>query len=550
MGQSKSDSRHVTRLVLSFFEINLDEETVYSLVISVEENDMKIDIKKNHIICGDNLDWLQHVPDESVDLCYIDPPFFSNRNYEVIWGNGYELRAFGDRFAGGISHYVEWMRPRVELIHSKLKKTGAIFLHCDGHASHRLRCLLDDIFGEDNFRNEIIWQRKKGSNSTEKNPRNIGSNTDAIFYYAKTEGHQYRPMYLGYSEDYVRKFYRFEDKHGRYRASDMRSPSYRPNLIYDYKGYRPHPNGWAVSLEKMKALDKNGLLIFPKSKSGRIAKKNYLHEKKGVPLTNLWTDIENIQGSSNEKLGYPTQKPEALIDRILNLASTKGDLVLDCFAGGGTTAKVASDLGRRFIVGDVSPVATKIMAERLLFDCSGTKFEMKNLPQTEDELKGMNGHTFAEVVCEVMGWEVNERKSGDGGVDAWAGDGSPVQIKNHSKTAAGRPDLQKFVGALHGKKAQKGLFVAWEFSKDAMGFIADMKRDHKLEIVPMKCSEVFGGLLLDHSKGKEIEQLYLERRPKNWAKDAAASENKRVLDKAKNAKKKTGKGRAREASSN
>jgi len=121
---------------------------------------VKIDINKNHVICGDNEQWLKDLPDESIDLCYIDPPFFSERNYEVIWGNGYELRAFGDRFSGGISHYIEWMRPKIELIHKKLKKNGSIFLHCDYHASHRLRCLLEDSFGEDGFVNEIYWKRQ------------------------------------------------------------------------------------------------------------------------------------------------------------------------------------------------------------------------------------------------------------------------------------------------------------------------------------------------------------------------------------------------------
>src|SRR4051812_39572983 len=153
---------------------------------------MKIDTSKNHIVCGDNLEWLKDLPDESVDLCYIDPPFFSNRNYEVIWGNGYELRSFGDRFSGGISHYTEWMRPRVELIHEKLKNTGSIFLHCDWHASHRLRCLLDDIFGEEAFVNEIIWQRKQGCGPVRGRYSN---NHDTILMYAKGKKFTFNRQY-------------------------------------------------------------------------------------------------------------------------------------------------------------------------------------------------------------------------------------------------------------------------------------------------------------------------------------------------------------------
>lgn len=512
---------------------------------------MKLDKNQNYIICGDNLDWLTKIPDGSVDLCYIDPPFFSNRNYEVIWGNGYELRSFGDRFAGGISHYTEWMRPRLELIYKKLTPNGSLFLHCDWHATHRLRCALDDIFGDQNFINEIVWKRKNGSNSTEEEPRTMANATDSILFYAKSKDYYFKLPYAEYDEEYIRKNYKYVDEKGeRYTSENMRSPSPRPNLTYDYKGYKPHPNGWAVTKEKMEELDRKGLLIFPKDKSGRIRKKNYLKDRKGVPVTNLWMDIPFLQEKSPERLGYPTQKPEALIRRIIQCASKEGSTILDCFAGGGTAAKVASELKRNFIVGDVSPVACKLIAERLIFDAPEVRFETKNLPQTESELKGMDGHNFANTVCEMMGWQVNPKKSGDGGIDGWAADGSPIQVKNHAKTLAGRPDLQKFVGALHGKRAKKGIFVAWDFSGEAYDYIADMKREHKIEIVAMRCKDVFGGLLLDQSKGKEIQELYLERRPKNWlkvAKEASATQHKDLINKIENARKVTKSGRKTKA---
>lgn len=510
---------------------------------------MKLQKNQNYIFCGDNLEWLNQIPDESVDLCYIDPPFFSNRNYEVIWGNGYELRSFGDRFAGGISHYIEWMRPRIELIQKKLKKSGSIFLHCDWHASHRLRCLLDDVFGENNFRNEIIWKRKNGSNSTEESPRTMANATDTIFFYSKTKDYYFNLPYAPYEEDYINKAYKSVDENGeRFASSDLRSPSPRPNLIYNYKGYKPHPNGWSVELEKMKEFDKKGLLLFPKDKSGRIRKKNYLKDRKGVPQTNLWLDVPFLQEKSPERLGYPTQKPESLIKRLIETGSKKGDLVLDCFGGGGTTAKVCADLNRVFITGDVSPVSVKIMSERLLFDAPDIKFEIKNLPQTEGELKQMNGHLFAESVCEVMGWEVNEKKSGDGGIDGWTKDGTPIQIKNNSTSSAGRPDLQKFFGALAKEKNKKGIFVAWKFASEAREYIADMKREYKVEIEAIECKSIFGGLLLDSSKGEEIEKLYLERRPKNWASNVGkAAAHKTNMDKILKAKSKTAKRKKNEA---
>ena len=334
----------------------------------------------------------------------------------------------------------------------------------------------------------------------------------------------------------------------RFNTGDLSSPNPRPNLMYKYKGY-PHPkNGWRKSLEEMKKLDKAGLLLFPKAKDGRIMVKRYLDEQKGPVLGDLWTDIDLLRGNNSENMGYKTQKPEAIVKRIIECASEVGDVVLDCFGGGGTTAKVCADLGRNFITGDVSPVSVKIMAERLLFDCPKTKFEIMNLPKSEKELKAMNGHIFAEFVCEVSGWKVNERKSGDGGIDGWAGDGSPIQVKNHSSASAGRPDIQKFVGALLREKKKKGYFVAWGFSKDAKEYIAEIKQEHKVEVVTMECSEIFGGLLLDSSKSAEIEKLYLERRPKNWAANIAkASTNKSNLEKISKAKAKTAKKKMNDA---
>lgn len=480
---------------------------------------MKIEKNTNYIICGDNLEWLTYLTDESVDLCYIDPPFFSNRNYEVIWGNGYELRSFGDRFAGGISHYIEWMRPRIELIHRKLKKSGSIFLHCDWHAAHRLRCVLDDIFGESNFRNEIIWQRTPFSGSSKALAKKLPSIHDTIFYYSKTKTHdeKFDCPSVGYSEKYLKRF-KHKDNRGYYRKT----------LLKTY------------SKETLKRLREEDRLIEPKKKGAHYNYKQYLNESNGkTQIGDIWTDINMLNPMSAERLGYPTQKPEALIKRIIEMASNKNDIVLDCFGGGGTTAKVCTDLSRTFITGDVSPVSVKIMAERLLFDVPHVKFEIKNLPQTDTELKKMNGHLFAETVCEVQGWKVNEKKAGDGGIDGWTADGTPIQVKNHTTTPAGRPDIQKFFGALAKEKKKKGIFVAWRFASEAREYIADMKRDHRVEIVAMECREVFGALLLDSSKGEEIEKLYLERRPKNWAKNIAKAEaHKRVIEKLEKSKEK------------
>ncbi|RYZ78568.1 MAG: site-specific DNA-methyltransferase, partial [Proteobacteria bacterium] len=313
----------------------------------------------NIIACGDNLEWLAQVPDESVDLCYIDPPFFSNRNYEVIWGNGYELRAFGDRFAGGVSHYIEWMRPRIELIHKKLKSTGTIYLHCDWHASHRLRCMMDDIFGSNHFINEIVWKRihtVKGNFGQGRS--GLDPNTDSIFIYSKSDSFTFRQPFKEYTKEYLDKFYsEIEPETGRrYQLISMNGPggAAKGNPFYSVMGVEKF---WRYSKKKMDELISQGLVV-QKTAGAVPRKKQYLDEGKGVAIQTLWDDITFQNG---ETLGYPTQKPEQLIRRIIEMSSNEGDVVLDCFAGGGTTAKAAVSLKRRFVVGDVSPVACKII---------------------------------------------------------------------------------------------------------------------------------------------------------------------------------------------
>lgn len=485
---------------------------------------MKITIGKNYNFCGDNLEWLNDVPDSSVDLCYIDPPFFSNRNYEVIWGNGYELRSFGDRFSGGISHYIEWMRPRVELISKKLKASGCIVLHCDWHASHRLRVMLDEIFGEENFRNEIIWQRTPFSGSSKSRAKKLPAIHDSLLYYAKSKEHdvKFSCPSVSYSEKYLKRF-KHKDARGYYRKTLLKT----------------------FSKETFDRLKREDRLIHPVKKGANYSYKQYLDESKGkTQIGDIWTDINMLNPVSSERLGYPTQKPEALIRRVIEMTSHKGDVVLDCFVGGGTTAKVAFDLERTFVVGDVSPVAARITAERLTFDCPNCKFETKNLPRTTEGFKKVGGHKFAEMVCDLMGWELNPKKSNDKGIDGWDGNGDPIQVKNHEKPAS-RDDVQKFVGALASAKKKRGVFVAWDFSRPAVEYIAEVRQAQKIEIVTKKCHEIFNGLLIDTEKQREIESLYNEKRPKTWK--ATSRMIDEVLDEAIEAKGRPRKGRRKEA---
>lgn len=427
---------------------------------------MKLNVKKNTIICGDNLEWLNWVDDESVDLCYIDPPFFSNKNYEVVWGNGAELRSFGDRFSGGITHYAEWMRERITLIHKKLKPTGSIFLHCDYHASHRLRCVLDEIFGEQNFRNEIIWHYGQ---RMMPNVKQLNKKHDNILWYSKTKNFYYKEITEPYTLEEVR--------------------SWRGTKWDDVGEYYLENGG-----------------------KGKPRYKRYIKDimEQGRVIDDVW-NMRILGSTDKERIGYPTQKPESLIERIITIATKENDIVLDCFGGGGTTAKVCADTNRRFITGDVSPVACRIMADRLTQWCPTAKYEIKNLPSTEAEFRSIDGHEFAELFCDIVGWKVNERKTGDGGIDAFDVYGIPVQIKNQ-KNKTGRPDIQKFVGALVQKKLKEGKFVSWEFSREAMEYIAEVRNSQKIIIEAVKCSDRLGSLIIEPEKQLMLQNLYEQKR--------------------------------------
>ena len=364
----------------------------------------------NTLYFGDNLDILErHIADESVDLVYLDPPFNSNRDYNVLFReqggreSPAQIKAFGDtwNWAGAaeawadfntlcpvpkvielmhglrnaigendVMAYLVMMAPRLYHLHRVLKPTGSLYLHCDTTASHYLKLVLDGIFGAKNFKNQITWRRTSAHNDAK---RKYGKVTDAIFFYTKSDKYTFNVIYSAHEGIYLLNFYRFADKDGRrYRLSDLNSPSPRPNLTYDYKGYKPHANGWRVSLEKMKQLDAENRLHFPKKPDGRIQQKRYLDEMEGTHMGDAWDDIKPIASQSAERLGYPTQKPIALLERIITISSNVGDVVLDPFAGCGTTVVAAQKIGRQWIGIDVTTIATTLIQKRLA-DSAGMK---------------------------------------------------------------------------------------------------------------------------------------------------------------------------------
>ncbi|MDX6590546.1 MAG: hypothetical protein QOI84_1820, partial [Solirubrobacterales bacterium] len=271
---------------------------------------------------GDNLRRLAQFPDECIDLIYLDPPFFSNRNYEVIWGEEAEIRSFVGRWQGGIKHYADWMGNRVGEMHRILKSTGSLYLHCDPAASHYLKVMLDQVFERSNggFRSEIIWKRSSAHSDTKQGRRIHGHIHDVILFYTKGDKWAWNPVYTPYDESYVESKYRHvEEKSGRrYRLSDLTAAKPGGDTSYEWHGRRPYKGRyWAYSREKMDRFQEEGRIRFPMKPEGVPELKRYLDEQPGVPLQDVWTDLKPVSPRAAERLGYPTQKPETLLERII-----------------------------------------------------------------------------------------------------------------------------------------------------------------------------------------------------------------------------------------
>jgi site-specific DNA-methyltransferase (adenine-specific) len=400
----------------------------------------------NRLLFGDNLTWLRDAklfPDASVDLVYLDPPFNSNADYNVLFreasgeASQAQFHAFTDTwnwadaaqtYAEFVDHcpntavvemvealhsflrnspmmaYLAMMAPRLVELHRVLKSTGSLYLHCDPTASHYLRMLLDGAFGATNFRNEIIWKRKVGMSSSVHKSTCFGTCTDIILFYSKSDEAQFHPQYNRDDPDYqayVEERFNMVDEQGRrFQADNLGNPAPRPNLMYEYKGYKPPANGWAISKEKMELWDKEGRLYFPEDKSKRIRRKRFVDELKGMPIQNLWTDLPELNSQSAERLGYPTQKPQALLERIVEASSNKGDIVLDPFCGCGTTIHAAQKLGRQWIGIDVTYLAINLIKRRLK-DAFGEDAQFEERGQPTD-------FGSAKALAELDKWQFQQ----------------------------------------------------------------------------------------------------------------------------------------------
>ncbi len=374
--------------------------------------------QKNFLYLGDCLQVLrENVPRESVDLIYIDPPFNSKRNYNIFFDNQdiqsqrvafedtwsmksiqdslvelesnpfhrnlYRMLMLFSETAPATFPYLVMMTLRMIELHRVLTPTGSFYLHCDPTASHYLKTLLDVIFGSKGFLSEISWKRSSAHSDTKQGRQVHGHIHDSILYYAKGERWTWNPLFTPYDPEYVKAFYRHvEEGTGRlYRLSDLTAAKGGGDTEYSFKGATPYKGRyWAYSKENLARFEQEGRLHF--TKKGMPSYKRYLDEMPGVPLQDIWMDLRPLGAQAAERLGYPTQKPESLLERIILSSSNPGDLVLDAFCGCGTTINVAERLDRRWIGIDVSPTAVALMKSRLqaAYKDLLRKFEIRGIP--------------------------------------------------------------------------------------------------------------------------------------------------------------------------
>jgi DNA modification methylase len=435
--------------------------------------------RANTIYCGDCVDVLRKFPSDSVDMIYADPPFFTEEGYEIIWHDGHEIRAFEDRWKGGIMNYAAWMEPKLMECYRVLKTSGSMYLHCDSHAQAHLRLAMDKIFGEKNFINEIIWQRTSAHPNVGKS---YGRLHDVILFYAKSGEYVWNTQYIPYSQELVESFYRNIDKKSgrRFALRDLTASVYHASSgqLYSWKGKKPPPSRvWAYSKEEMEKLDKQGKIWYSERK-GYPRLKIYLDEQPGVPLQDIWTDIQPVQAHSKERLGYPTQKPEALLQRIIESSSNKGGIILDPFCGCGTAVAVAQKLARRWIGVDISPTACNLIVNRLKSLHASPL--LLGMPLTEADLRKLPPFEFQNWVVQRLFGRVSPRKSSDMGIDGYTFEGNPVQVKQSDDI--GRNVVDNFETAIRRRGKKKAVIVAFSFGKGAHEEVARSRLEDGMEI--------------------------------------------------------------------
>ena len=514
----------------------------------------------NSLYYGDNLDILRrYVRDESADLIYLDPPFNSNQTYNVLFQerdgsqSASQIKAFGDTWhwdetaarsyeetveAGGqvaeamqafrkllgtndMLAYMSMMAPRLVELRRVLKPTGGLYLHCDPTASHFLKLLMDAVFGSANFRTEIIWKRTSAHSDTRQGRQQHGRIHDVLLFYTKTGDWNWNPVYTEYDREYIENFYRFVEPDGRrYGLWDLTGPggAAKGNPSYEVMGVRKY---WRYTQEKMSELIAQGRVV--QANPGSVPRyKRYLDEMPGVPLQDLWTDIRPIGSQAAERLGYPTQKPVALLERIIQSSSNEGDVILDPFCGCGTTIAAAQKLGRRWIGIDITQLAISLIRYRL-GDSFGKdcRFEVIGEPTSLPDATALAEQDPYQFQWWALGLvrarPADEKKGADRGIDGRRyfhdeGKGGKTKqiifsVKAGNVTVSHIRDL---VGVISREKAEIGAFLSLEPPTSPMrreaasaGFYKSPWGKHP-RIQLLTIEDLLGGKSIDYPQATDV----------------------------------------------
>lgn len=469
----------------------------------------------NHLYYGDNLHVLRtSIADASVDLVYLDPPFNSNANYNLLFKSPEgaqshaQIEAFEDTwhwtaeaeqafdevmqsgntnasemlkamrsFLGenDMMAYLTMMAVRLIELHRVLKDTGSLYLHCDPTASHYLKIILDGIFGKENYRNEITWKRTSAHSDAKKK---FPAVSDSILFYSKSNKAFFQPTYTAHDLDYVEKFYRHDDGDGKgpYMLDNMASPNPRPKMMYQWMGFDCPQKGWRYQTDTMQKLHDEGRINYPRLKSGefdftkRPRIKRYLNEQHGSIITNVWDDIQSLHATTREYLGYPTQKPLSLLERIVTASSNEGDVVLDPFCGCGTAVHAAEKLGRRWLGIDITHLSVSLIEKRMKDAFPAVEFQVHGTPK---DVAGAFALAEADKY-QFQWWAVSlvnavpfggKKKGADGGIDGliyFKPDGKTTEkaiVSVKGGLNVGVPMIRDLAHVIDREKAKIGVFI-------------------------------------------------------------------------------------------
>lgn len=479
----------------------------------------------NQLYYGDNLEVLRrYIKDESVDLCYIDPPFNSKRNYNQIYNNiGAEDKAQAQAFIdtwewddhairgideiltnyhglftqqcvalisgltnvlgkGSLLAYLVSMTLRITEIHRVLKPTGSFYLHCDPTASHYLKLILDAVFCSNKgiYQSEIVWKRTTAHGNAKQGAKKFEINFDTIFLYSKTNQYTFNTIYRPFQEDQLEQQYNKVDHNGRrYRLVTPTAAKGGGDTSYEFHGVKP-PKGrfWAYSKENMEKFYEDNKLYF--SSSGQPYIKYYLDERPGVAVMSFWDDIKPMSPTSKERLGYPTQKPEALLERIIKASSNENDVILDAYCGCGTTIAVCQKLDRQWLGIDITYQSISLILKRLE-DSFGKEFvdtiKLHGIPKDIESAKALANKADDRTRKEFEKWAIltytnnraviNVKKGSDKGVDGtvyFQGDkGEPEKVIFQVKSGKVKSgDIRDLLGTMTLENASIAIFITLE----------------------------------------------------------------------------------------